>query len=178
IMTSYEHCRLQNRGKCGVGMQMTTNGAAINVRSISKRTTLCAQQIIALFVRFFGVVAVHKYSGGSTKDIKLKLKSWYVGDRIRRVRLNDCFIKDDEIFLVGSLQVTKKMITNCNLINPTLDYACGCLPSFSQWLGFLLRPKWPSKEVLFLESKGETPCIAASTWFLPSSLAIGFANSP
>ncbi|RZC78346.1 hypothetical protein C5167_002666 [Papaver somniferum] len=106
-MTSYEHCRLQNRGKCSAGMQMTTNGAAINVRSISKRKTLCAQQIIALFVRFFGAVAVHKYSGGTKKDINLKLKALYVGDCMTRVQLNGWFIKDAGVFFVGSLQKVK-----------------------------------------------------------------------
>lgn len=88
-----------------------------------------------------------------------------------RVQLNGWFIKDEGVFFVGSLQVTEKMITNCNLINPTLDYVCGCLPCFSQWLGFFLRHRWRSKEVLFLERKGETPSIAASTSFL-SRLAL------
>ncbi|KAI3935431.1 hypothetical protein MKW98_027571, partial [Papaver atlanticum] len=124
----------------------------------SRGRTWCTQHIIFLFVRFFCAIAVHKYSGGTLSDIQPRIKALCMEDPISKGQVNDRFTETRGVFAVGSWHVMgtiNRTVMHYNLINHTLDDVCRRLPCCSHLLGFLLRHKWRSTELLFLDGQAK-----------------------
>lgn len=124
----------------------------------SRGRTFCTQHIICLFVRFFGTIAVHKYSGITLSDIKPRIRALYMENLISKGQVNDRFIETGGVFSVGSWQVMGTISTTIlhyKLVNHTLDNICRRLPCRSQLLGILLRHKWHSKELIFFDGQAK-----------------------